>query len=185
MKTEFAWKGSYMGTVWFHVSDDTGSYIAEFRKSAGEYELSIANGDDVRRDVVASIGILRRQHATPEQWKSGRAYEMPESTIAAFNAWQLAERAEFIAKMKAAPERYGDIDESDSFLFPPIITARRGWYETGVGWITDNSPKSAGQIAYETDTAARPNYHDGAPRRPWPMLPEIARYSWERNPTPR
>lgn len=45
--------------------------------------------------------------------------------------------------------------------------------------------KSPGQIAYETECAACPTYHDGSLRRPWSELHEIARRSWEQNPTPR
>lgn len=45
--------------------------------------------------------------------------------------------------------------------------------------------KSPGQIAYETELAAWPLYHDGAKRRTWDRLGEIERLSWERNPTPR
>lgn len=42
-----------------------------------------------------------------------------------------------------------------------------------------------GQIAYDADCHARPRYHDGALRKTWAELPEYARWSWERNPTPR
>lgn len=43
--------------------------------------------------------------------------------------------------------------------------------------------KTPGQIAYEADLSVYPNYHDGAPRKPWEQLSEHCRYSWERNPT--
>lgn len=39
--------------------------------------------------------------------------------------------------------------------------------------------------AYEEDVRRRPTYHDGTPRRTWDELPETARWSWKRNPTPR
>lgn len=42
-----------------------------------------------------------------------------------------------------------------------------------------------GRKAYEADVVARPLYHDGTPRRAWHELSEIARKSWELNPTPR
>lgn len=45
--------------------------------------------------------------------------------------------------------------------------------------------KTAGQLAYEADCALCPDYHDGAPRRPWTALDDVSRYSWERDPTPR
>ena len=44
---------------------------------------------------------------------------------------------------------------------------------------------TAGQRAYETELKARPTYDDGTPRRTWGALPEWARWTWERNPTPR
>lgn len=45
--------------------------------------------------------------------------------------------------------------------------------------------KSYGQQAYERDLARRPRYHDGTPRVSWERLSDIARWSWERNPTDR
>lgn len=45
--------------------------------------------------------------------------------------------------------------------------------------------KTKGQIAYELDCGMLPHYHDGTLRRPWAELPDYAKESWERNPTPR
>lgn len=45
--------------------------------------------------------------------------------------------------------------------------------------------KSPGQLAYERDLAVQPNYEDGARRRSWDRLGEVAKDSWERNPTDR
>lgn len=45
--------------------------------------------------------------------------------------------------------------------------------------------KSHGQLAYERDLAARPNYDDGARRRGWDRLDDVCKDSWERNPTDR
>ena len=39
---------------------------------------------------------------------------------------------------------------------------------------------SAGRLAYERDREARPEYHDGTPRKEWDEISEIARWSWER-----
>lgn len=44
---------------------------------------------------------------------------------------------------------------------------------------------SPGQLAYEADCRATPRYHDGAVRKDWQDLCEVARWSWERNPTQR
>jgi hypothetical protein len=45
--------------------------------------------------------------------------------------------------------------------------------------------KSAGQMAYESDIAARPTYHNGCPRPSWAELWPAARHSWERTATAR
>lgn len=42
-----------------------------------------------------------------------------------------------------------------------------------------------GQTAYEQERAEWPRYHDGTFRPAWDALPDYARASWERNPTPR
>jgi hypothetical protein len=42
-----------------------------------------------------------------------------------------------------------------------------------------------GQQAYDADLIQQPLYHDGTTRPSWQQLSEIARWSWERNPTPR
>ncbi len=39
-----------------------------------------------------------------------------------------------------------------------------------------------GQIAYEADVKAIPNYHDGKPRRKWDELAKPVQDSWERSP---
>jgi hypothetical protein len=47
------------------------------------------------------------------------------------------------------------------------------------------SNKTPGQIAYEAELVYCPNYHDGSPRCPWEKLADYAKWSWEKNPTPR
>lgn len=47
------------------------------------------------------------------------------------------------------------------------------------------SEKSGGQLAYERDLAAQPNYQDGKKRPGWDRLGDVAKDSWERNPTDR
>lgn len=49
----------------------------------------------------------------------------------------------------------------------------------------DLNMKTAGQIAYEADVMNQPRYHDGTQRKPWRDLQPFARWTWERNPTPR
>lgn len=48
-----------------------------------------------------------------------------------------------------------------------------------------NLRKSPGQLAYERDLAARPNYQDGARRPSWNRLGDVAKSSWERDPSDR
>lgn len=48
--------------------------------------------------------------------------------------------------------------------------------------MTDKTP---GQIAYEQDCAILASYHDGMVRKPWHKLSNMAKASWERDPTPR
>lgn len=40
--------------------------------------------------------------------------------------------------------------------------------------------KTQGQKLYEADVERRPNYHDGAPRKTWDQLNDLAKWSWER-----
>lgn len=42
-----------------------------------------------------------------------------------------------------------------------------------------------GHTAYEADLRQQPRYHDGTSRRTWEQLSDFAKWSWERNPTPR
>jgi hypothetical protein len=42
-----------------------------------------------------------------------------------------------------------------------------------------------GQQAYERDVAAHPTYPDGSPRPTWENLREIAKRSWNKDPTDR
>lgn len=48
-----------------------------------------------------------------------------------------------------------------------------------------SATKTAAQLAYEADVSRCPLYHDGSPRVGWDRLSAVARWSWERNPTPR
>lgn len=126
-KPTFRWRVSYMGTVWYDVTDETGSYSAALRHSASNYELSIANGDEVRRDIKTEIGILRREFPARD------GYAMPAATVAAFNDWRMERHRAFMAHLEAAPERYGVIAADDALRQDPK-PARRGDYVAGAGW---------------------------------------------------
>ena len=45
--------------------------------------------------------------------------------------------------------------------------------------------KTPGQLAYEQDVANWPLYPDGGARKARDRLGDMAKQSWERNPTPR
>lgn len=121
----FEWKCSYMGTLWFSISDETGSFEAELRLSLGDYERSILNPNppDYARQVETEIGLLRRCVCDNQG-------EILPSTVAAFNAWRASEFNRQIAFMKANPERFGN-DFSD-FAEPEPVAAGR--WTRGIGW---------------------------------------------------
>jgi hypothetical protein len=130
-----------MSATDFTVSDETGTYeVSMVRSKPSAYELSIANGETVQRDLLASVGILRRAHCSDADlaaWrldKSAPCFELPQGTVDAFNAWRAAEHAADIASMEAQRERYGVILANDTCRTPPMI-AKRGHYRAGIGWI--------------------------------------------------
>ncbi len=131
MMTEprFTWKCSYMGTVDYMVTDDTGTYFAELRHSVDSYELSLANGDGVRADWKSSIGILRRRNCI-RRADGSYSFEVPPETVDAFNAWCLQRYRESMAHLESQPERYGFIPPDDPIRKPPIL-ARGGDYRFG------------------------------------------------------
>jgi hypothetical protein len=131
MTPTFKWTCSYQGTIWYQVTDHTGTYEAQFRRCAEQYECEGYNGD-AARDLVAAIGIFCRSHSLPNS--NERLFEVPQSTVDAFNAWRIAERARHVAEIKSQPHRYREVDESDPLLFPPILSARQGYYVIGEGW---------------------------------------------------
>ncbi len=103
---KFAFKSSYMNCVWFTVSDSTGHYEAELRLGLSDYEAGIYNGN-YQADCAPMVGFMR---ATLRQ--------IPIETVRAFNAWQKEKTESALAKMDAAPERYGIIPPDDSMRIP-------------------------------------------------------------------
>jgi hypothetical protein len=140
MTHTFRWTCSYLGCIEFEISNPTERYLAEFRHAASDYELSICNGDDVRRDALASIGILRRKWSTDAEsraWRespeTARLYQVPSETVAAFNAWRFAEQRRRIADIESQPHRYGILADGDPIRKPPLH-ADSGYYVCGKGW---------------------------------------------------
>ena len=122
----FRWTCSYLGVVDYEITDGTGTYRAELRREASDYERGIYNGDEDQwqREVVASIGALHRYIST--EW-------IPDETVRAFNEWRAQKHASTIAEMKAQPHRYGDPTTLERD-FPPPIPAKSGRYVSGKGW---------------------------------------------------
>lgn len=124
MKPAFRWTCSYQGLTWFQVTDETGTYEAELRRTCHDYELERANGDAVREEMKAAVGILRRSHCKP----GDHSFAIPPATVAAFNEWRAAEHAAWLASMRAQPDRYGEISDSE---FPAPMIANPGRFEGG------------------------------------------------------
>jgi hypothetical protein len=115
----FRWKYSYMGCVSYMVTDETGTYEAEIRHGFSDYESSITNGDLSRQEAKSAIGVLRR-HSSVKLGADRYSFAMPRATVDAFNAWRSAEHARHVAQIKAQPERYGIIPDSDPIFAPPM-----------------------------------------------------------------
>lgn len=129
MIPRFRWTCSYQGCVSYEVTDATGTYEAELRREVSDYELAHANGDDVRQEMRSAVGILRRSHSIAVSMTE-RTSEVPAETVAAFNAWRLAEHEKLLASLRSQPHRYGTIPDDDPLAQPPEPAAR-GRYVNG------------------------------------------------------
>jgi hypothetical protein len=128
MEPRFRWRCSCRGLVWYSVTDHTGTYEVELRRGVLDYERRDYNGtaEEFARDVVASVGLLRRAYRSD--------LPIPAETVAAFNAWRAAEHAAQITQLDRSPERYGVIAPTDPIRTPPMV-AVGARYEVGTGWI--------------------------------------------------
>lgn len=129
MIPRFEWFCSFMGTADFRVTDHTGSYEASLRRSVDSYELSIANGDDVRSEMKSGVGIFRRSHCVrlPD---GSYDFEVPPETVDAFNEWRMQQHLAFMHRLDTQPERYGIVTTHDPLRGPPPM-ARGGRYVIG------------------------------------------------------
>ena len=122
-----------MGFVEYVVTGDGPEYKIELRREAAAYERSIFNGteDEWQREVVGSIGLLRRRYWPFDPIR-------PE-VVAAFNAWRRAEHTRIHAEIRA---RGGAVPD-DSPLATAPRDVRGAAYVNGTGWVETG----AGQIA--------------------------------------
>lgn len=127
---------AYMGTFDYMVYGDGQPYRVEVRRSAGDYERSVFNGDDARwnRDVLGAIDLLRRTS------DPGRA--LTAAVVAAFNQWQAARHATNLARIVSNPARYGELAADDALRIPPR-PVRGAVYQVGTGWVPTSPPESA------------------------------------------
>ena len=130
MTPHFNFKCSYLGNLSYAVSDDTGVYEAEVRRDLISYDDYHYNGTrgEYARDIEESLNLLHR-HC--ESW-----LPMPAATIAAFNAWLVAEDERMKSHILGNPTRYGITSPNDPFFQAPKPAAG-AHYEVGKGWIID------------------------------------------------
>jgi hypothetical protein len=124
------WTCSYMGCVWYEITDATGRYEVEVRHRLGDYERSILNGPQCVKDCETAIGGI---HRSSHSWEP-----VPAETVAAFNAWRMAEYEAFVAKGRL---RGWDISEEK-----PPEPVRGIHYVIGAGWI-DSYPAAISEAA--------------------------------------
>jgi hypothetical protein len=132
MAYTFRWTSGYMNCTEYEVCGDGPSYRVEVRNGVCDYEHSIYNHTspfaDWNRDVVAAIGLMKRSGSCDKPIR--------QEVVDAFNDWRQRTWQDWIGKMKAQPERYGEIDESDPIFAKPAIV-RGAYYRVGSGWIVN------------------------------------------------
>lgn len=121
IKRHFKFRSSYMGCVWFDITDETGTYQAKLRTGLGDYERSILNphAPGIQEECLSAIGLLTKCVADNRG-------EISQETISEFNAWRLSEHN---AAMAIVQNRFPD--EYD-FLPPSPVYA--GFWESGKHW---------------------------------------------------
>jgi hypothetical protein len=143
MKPSFRWTCSYMGCVWFEASDDTGTYEIELRRELSAYERAQLNGGPdgaYAAEVERLIGWLQKTH--------GRG-PVPAETVAAFNAWRMAEHHRFMRRLEADPDRYGPLDPADPLLQPPTLAKGAAHFHVTVEPTKENGWHCEGEWRFE------------------------------------
>src|SRR5262245_27369407 len=131
MEPRFRWTCSFAGCVDFEVTGDGERYKVEMRMTEPcEYWLRQANGDDVRRDMRQSVGLLIRRGGRRPGFGIG---EVSPAVLDAFNRWRLADHRRHVAELDARPDKYGHIAADDPLRRDPLV-AWRGRYVIGEGW---------------------------------------------------
>lgn len=140
MTYTFRWTCGYMNCTDYEVMGDGPCYRVQIRNKVSDYEHSIYNHasplGNWERDEVAAIGLMRRSVSCDKPIR--------QDVVNAFNDWRQRSYEEWIGKLKAQPERYGEIDENDPIFARPAIV-RGAYYRVGFGWVIngDNAAKAA------------------------------------------
>lgn len=123
----FRFESGYQGDQDFTVYGDGEPYRVSLRVAADALVPRGWNYDQptYERDVVASVGLLRRH--------DGREVAIPAAVVEAFNAWRLADYQRARQLIDEQAERYGVIDWERDPVFKRPIPARAGAYYT-VRW---------------------------------------------------
>lgn len=119
MKHQFSFVSLYLNVIEYDCRDETGCYRLQFRVGVSDYEKSIYNGtaEQYAADCAAVVGWLTA---------SWPRIISPE-TVAAFNIWQQEKTAASLAKMDAAPEKYGLISADDPIRNPLQAKGAAHW----------------------------------------------------------
>ena len=129
----FAWVGSGMGWVSWHVFGDGERYEVETWAPSPlsvDYFRGNVAADVWKREFEGCRGKLKRAHYSTRPIAQG--------VVDAFNAWRLAQHREWIAKILGDPERYGKIAADDPILVKPAkLEGAR--YVVGHGWVTNET----------------------------------------------
>lgn len=145
MGPQFRWTCSYQGCAWFQVCDDTGTYEIELRHRLEDYERACLNGGPdgaYAKECARLIGYLVPRYP--------RASPLPLSTVAAFNAWQIAECKEWVRKLEAEPERYGVLGPNDELRSPRYQAKGCAFFRVIVAPTKANGYRCEGEWVLET-----------------------------------
>lgn len=75
----------------------------------------------------------------------------------------------------------GDVPEISDLPAGTFAGTAQEWEQLSPGMrreILRQAERDAARRNYEADLAARPNYHDGTPRKTWDQLGELERSTW-------
>lgn len=146
----FQWTSGYQNETDYTVSGLPGVSRLSLRHAVPPCSKREFNytGAEWRRDVVASIGLLRP--------RCGEREPLPQDLVDEFNAWREADYWKQRHSIESQPERYGVVDWDGDCLFRKPVAARGAVWVSGAGWWINGEPKPAPSaltlhVSYELD----------------------------------